>query len=262
MLTGHNFLPGLEYEYAESDFGSIYHYHDNYEIYFLNAGKNKYFLKDTIFSMNDNDIIFIEKGVLHKANYISKSYKRTFFNIYDDYLAPEVFDVLKSLCRQKIYAPPDPSHIKKLLSNINYEFEHHGAVSPALIKCYITELIVYCARNKSVYSGPDHKNPTIERVISYINHHYMNTITLADTASRFHLSEGYLSRSFKKNTGFAFKEYIIILRIKQAKELLAHTKKSVFCIASECGFKDSNYFSKIFHESTGMPPLQYRKTSN
>ena len=74
------------------------------------------------------------------------------------------------------------------------------------------------------------------------------------------VSAEHLSRSFKRETGFGFKEYITLLRLKNAEELLKTRKNmSISEIAFLCGFNDSNYFSDKFKRTYGISPLNFRK---
>ena len=68
-------------------------------------------------------------------------------------------------------------------------------------------------------------------------------------------------KQFRFNTGLSPGQYIIQLRIREAKVLLYQTNRSVKEIAEESGFKSSYYFIRIFKEKVGMTPGNFRKTS-
>ena len=70
----------------------------------------------------------------------------------------------------------------------------------------------------------------------------------------------YVRRCFKTETGRTPLEYLTTLRINKAIQLLTQcSHKSIETIASNCGFRDSFYFSTCFKKYTGLSPLQYRK---
>ena len=97
----------------------------------------------------------------------------------------------------------------------------------------------------------------IERVIRYINRFYMQDITLAVICKEFYLSRSYISHTFKKTTGKSFRQYLTEVRINAAKNLLCHSDLRITEIAMCVGFCDSNYFSKVFKEYTGIAPKNY-----
>jgi two-component system response regulator YesN len=74
-----------------------------------------------------------------------------------------------------------------------------------------------------------------------------------------HLSKNYFSFLFKKQTGLTFIDYLIELRIREAKRLLVQNEKRIYEVAALSGFKDVKYFGKMFKKGTGLTPLEYRK---
>lgn len=82
--------------------------------------------------------------------------------------------------------------------------------------------------------------------------------TLANIADYFHLSPGYLSVIFSKNTGTTLKNYLINERINTAKDMLINTDKNIYEIANEIGYKTAQHFSVIFKKSTGLTPSAYQ----
>ncbi|MCZ8511813.1 AraC family transcriptional regulator [Paenibacillus filicis] len=255
-------LSGIQYGYSNSVMiKTSYHYHDNYQIYFLISGSSEYFVKDKSYSVSNHDILFIPKGTLHKNNYISQSYERAVINFTEEYIGIDYILKMKDLFEQCIYKPQNPELIKKLFFIIGEEMDKNDDLSSDLIKSYFIQLLSYFIRNKSefVYHSNNHANPTIERLIRFINANYHLSITLDSASDMLNLSNSHLSRLFLKTTGLGFKEYVRIIRINNAKNMLKTTNHSIRQIAFDCGFNDSNYFSKAFKESTGYSPLQFKK---
>lgn len=84
-------------------------------------------------------------------------------------------------------------------------------------------------------------------------------IQLPDIARKVGMSRSYFSRCFHDIIGVTFQDYIRDSRIRRAKTLLQSTNKSVGWIASESGYPNERYFSRVFREVTGMLPRDYRK---
>lgn len=100
----------------------------------------------------------------------------------------------------------------------------------------------------------------IGHAVAYIKVHYLEGITLSDIASFCHCSNSFLSHHFREMTGKTIKGYINTLRIDKARILLSGTEESVTEVAYKVGYKDGNYFSKVFKDMTGVSPRAYRQS--
>ena len=101
-----------------------------------------------------------------------------------------------------------------------------------------------------------------DKVLSYINTHYMEDITLEDLASHVHLSRHYLVHLFRNETGKTPFEFITSTRLEQAKRLLSCTNLSIAEIAIQCGFESSSYFCRRFRTAFGTTPRAFKKEKN
>lgn len=100
-----------------------------------------------------------------------------------------------------------------------------------------------------------------EKIISqtkaFIEHNFQDNIEVADLAVATNVSQSYLMRCFKKDTGQTIKQYLTQCRIEKAKTLLEEL--SVSDTAFAVGYNDSNYFGNVFKRLTGIGPQQYKK---
>ncbi len=100
-------------------------------------------------------------------------------------------------------------------------------------------------------------------ILEYINHNYTSKdISVKKVADIFFYSEKYLSSLFAKRTGVKFTTYINNLRIKYAIKLIENGQYNVADIASDCGYTDPFYFSKVFKKITGKSPTEYIKNND
>jgi two-component system, response regulator YesN len=99
----------------------------------------------------------------------------------------------------------------------------------------------------------------ISRTLEYLDSHYMDTCSLTELSSMFHISSTYFSKLFKKETGDNFSAYLTKLRMQKAGLLLLNTDMKVFEIAAAIGYDDPNYFTNVFRMLLGMSPSDYRK---
>ncbi len=107
--------------------------------------------------------------------------------------------------------------------------------------------------------GTDSDNLTIRRAKSMISEFYHTGITLDEIASRLDITPEYLGTLFHRETGVTFSTYIKDYRIRKARELLIGTSLKLYEIADRVGYSDPKYFSKVFRDTTGQLPADYRK---
>lgn len=100
----------------------------------------------------------------------------------------------------------------------------------------------------------------IEQVQQFIGSNLSRDISLTDAAALVHLNPSYLSQLFKQQTGGKFVDYVIEMRMEEAKKLLIKTSLRVSEIAERLGYGDISYFSSTFKKLIGCSPLEYRKS--
>ena len=100
-------------------------------------------------------------------------------------------------------------------------------------------------------------NYIINRTLEYIRMHFKEGITLEETAEMMNITPEYLSMLFKREMGMNFSVFLRKFRISYAKRLLKGTDMKVYEVAQECGYVNSNYFTRVFKEETGISPAEY-----
>ncbi|MBD8069067.1 response regulator transcription factor [Bacillus sp. PS06] len=98
----------------------------------------------------------------------------------------------------------------------------------------------------------------IYKVKAYIEANYRENISLKSIANTFFMNPVYMGQLFKKTYGMYFKEYVLNLRLTEARKLLRQTNKRVYEIAEEVGFGSTDYFVTQFEKMEGTTPTEYR----
>lgn len=108
---------------------------------------------------------------------------------------------------------------------------------------------------QSARLGPNKDSFTLmDEAVSYIQTHYMDTLTLDKLASRFDMKAKYFSHLFRKYVGIAPIDYLIQYRMNRAQELLITGQFPVAAVAKSVGYTDAYYFSRLYKKHKGLPP--------
>lgn len=103
----------------------------------------------------------------------------------------------------------------------------------------------------------------IESVIRYIEENYTSAITLDELANIANFSKYHLCRKFKDVMHMGIINYILMLRIDKAKELLLESDCGyIFEIAEKVGFNDTSYFNRTFKRITGYTPNEFQRMNS
>ncbi|MNJ31848.1 putative response regulatory protein [compost metagenome] len=102
------------------------------------------------------------------------------------------------------------------------------------------------------------KNVQFSAALDYINQNYDKDLKLTDVAKAVFISTGYLSRIFKSETGYSFKEWLNRIRIERAKELILSSDLKYYEIAELVGYRDYKYFAAYFSKLCGVSAKEYK----
>ena len=108
----------------------------------------------------------------------------------------------------------------------------------------------------------DRYEERLAQINNYINLNYDQPISMKDLSEKLYLSNGYLSRFFKKNYGMSFANYLTNVRVLHAVDELLYTDVPVTRIAYDCGFTSAALFNKVFKKIHGVTPTEFRKRAN
>ena len=139
-----------------------------------------------------------------------------------------------------------------------------GAVD-YLVKPFDSAQITACLRklnllpeSRPAVRGDKPGNTFCTQFSVWLDHHYMQDVSLDQAAEAMGMSSFYFSRFFRTSYNQTFLEYLTAYRIDRAVELLQQTDIPVREIAVRVGYTDANYFTKVFKRHLGVTPTEYR----
>lgn len=159
-----------------------------------------------------------------------------------------------------------------LLSSI-FQNEYHFADNEELIPSFNRKAVLcgstenlFRLLNDSCLKDLDNANLWIDKekirpinkAKKYIMENFSEDISLEDVSLQAGFSSSYFSTLFRKETGETFMEYLMDIRIEQAKKLLRETHIKIETVCESVGYTDYKRFPKRFKKSTGISPKEYR----
>ena len=95
--------------------------------------------------------------------------------------------------------------------------------------------------------------------VRYLEQRFREHVQFSELAEFCGLSSTHVHRLFRRLLRMSPTEYLLALRLQEARRLLVTTDQSLSVIAMDTGFFDQSHFTKRFRKMTGMTPTQYRK---
>ncbi len=135
-------------------------------------------------------------------------------------------------------------------ASLNYLFSFLEQLNKLVIMEQQTEI-------EKLLRVSDH--PKVTAVIQYVEEYYSRRISLKEIAKKEFLSEAYLSRLFKEETGINFSDYVDTVRLDHGVKELRSSNLPILTIALNNGFSTGKRFSKLFKDKYQMTPNEYRK---
>lgn len=256
------------------------HWHNEAEFFYVINGELTFQVDTDYFTVLPGEAVFIDAGDIHAGYAIDGQAVEFFAMVFDPkVLHSHNFDLV-----QEQYIVPwqqrtrtFPRHLQPTndwhqpilhcLEAICHKVIQQESGIEAFIKgqCYLMlhELNQEGrAENRSEATGADHtKIERLKTVIAYMKEHYHRPVRIQELAALIPMSEGQFCRFFKKMTRQTPIEYINMLRIKHASELLRQSDRKISDIAMDVGFDHISYFIKTFRKSMRVTPSDYRKSA-
>ena len=245
------------------------HWHDAMEILFCLNGEVRIHAEHDTLTLSHNQLIVFDSKEVHSIHSDSKLYM--FLCIHVDKKLLSVYCPNLELYHIKCRPVPldDPKAIKYFhlcqlahkLTRTNIKNASTRAMrSDGTALLMLADLIQYFSEYAPPETASGHGNRTIRELISYVNEHYTEKLSLEDAADYVGFSREYFCRFFKQHMGLTFLRYLNEVRISHAGRLLSSTDLSISEIMNTCGFTNQTIFNRLFKEIYGMTPRQARKT--
>ncbi|MFC4779536.1 AraC family transcriptional regulator [Paenibacillus sp. GCM10023252] len=265
----------IEAMYNTSQIPTDFHSHLQYEIYYFHSGKCNYLIGDRIFELKPGDLILMNGMTLHCPRVDTREeYCRTIVHFEPSFVEgllgppfklPLLAPFETHMNQRLSLSEEDRAQIEPLLERMCLLHSRHDALSHDRLVAGLLELLmlIYEIADKPQSSSgaqPGVKQQNVQALISYIEEHYREELTLEDLAQHMHLNKHYIVKIFKETTGITLFHYLYQRRVNQAKVLFTmNPDLTITEAAYEVGFKYISHFSQTFKKHTGRSPDEYRR---
>ena len=231
---------------------------DKYILHYILSGEGYLSMDGKKFPVQEKQAFVIPPGVL---GYYQASMEKPWNYIWFQFHGPKATELLKQagVTRKSPIFVPGASceELEKCLWDI---LASPTAEYTCIGKLYeFFQQLILLSTNRQ--QAPDKADPTLQyvrTVINYISEKYSEPIRIQEIADYCGLDRCYLGKIFKGATGYAPQKYLIMFRMKRAKQLLKDSDIPIQHVGYSVGYNDPLSFSKVFKQETGMSPTDYR----
>ena len=254
----------IDYDHREFSF----HYHDFYKILILLKGDITYCIEGKSYQLSPYDIVLINAGEVHRPIVHNDStYERIILYVSPDFLRSFCQDTEDlGLCFSR--AEQEQSNVLRIpglkssklyrtlreLEEALHDMEYAGILyRDALFLEFMVHLNRAAFHNIAYFQMSDEANPKILSVLSYINEHLTEEISVDLLSETFFISRYHLMHSFKQETGYTIGSYLSLKRLLYARDLISQDMPvTQACFA--CGFRNYSTFSRAYKKQFGAAP--------
>lgn len=230
---------------------NISHWHMEHELIACREGSAQVMLDDTMFNITQQQCIFCHSGCVH---YISASPDSLLlvclFNekLYDSITSPFALE-------NPVFE--DRYGILPKLSEIRHELQNQPIFFECRTEAMIGEILVDVFRGEPLRKAQWQFSDVITRYKQLLNHIDLEYehITYRNAVQFMNMSDAYFSRYFKRQAGMTFSQYLNVVRIEKAVQLLdSDPTMKITDVMLRCGFNTIRSFNRVFREVTGFTP--------
>lgn len=240
------------------------HYHPMLEVVFCFEGKLNLLTGEKEITLNKDDIALISPLAIHGYEAETSSNNLTIIFDEDVYMDLEDSFIFNSAQRIQVLRNMTKDQIDILEDCLQHIAFHYGSKDTTLLtlycKIFLTHLFRFIIADKSDQKIDDlYASPYIKDILSYIQSHYRENITLDDLAKNVNINRFTISKLINQHLNSTFTNLINQYRLLDACQLLKNSSISILEVSERVGYGSLNSFNRNFLERFGITPKEFRK---
>ena len=226
---------------------NVAHGHFENELAVCQRGSAEVMLDGVTYTLGENSCVFFQRETVHSIRSSADS----------RITVAQFGGLLRTNDRLKNPVFPDRYNACQRMNELNAEYRKKRPFYAEKMNAIILSLLADIFRGEELESGAHTAQPTLthyNQLLVLLEQHY-DEYSFEEAASFMNMSEAYFSRYFKRMTGLTFSQYMNLLRVDRAIELLSQQEDITMAnLMSQCGFNTLRNFNRVFKEVTGYTP--------
>lgn len=235
------------------------HWHDYIETELITSGEMIHFFNGQRKILGAGDAYLLNCCDYHESKMLTDV--TLFCIVFNESILGKALTDYLSLNQSRLmchFSSSETAELVKKIKKMDTESQSGLPFRNTKVSCLITELVIEIIR-KSPTSDKRMSPTAVQQAIKYIYTNFRKNISLDGVSQCLSLSPNYLGKIFKLQTGSSFNEYLNMLRLKYACEMLIKTDSSVKEIAFSSGYNSVEYFLYSFKKYIHTTPSDYRR---
>ena len=232
----------------------------DYQLLYIYEGKAHFYFDGVERIVNKGEMVLFRPYDHQSYFYFPKDKCQSYWVHFTGSEVDKILDYYQLPNKENIFYSSTSPEYKWLFEQMIRELQLCRANYQELLTMALRHIFLLINRylKESKKSGISAYNE-IEHAIRYFNEHYKEDINIEEYAKSLHMSACWFNRRFKQVTKVTPLQYIISIRIANAKTLLETKDYNVAETAREVGFSNPLYFTRLFTKNTGVSPSEYKK---
>ncbi|MFA9377045.1 MAG: helix-turn-helix domain-containing protein [Lachnotalea sp.] len=245
----------------------VAHWHKELELIYIRNGSARISINNNIFLANKGDLVICDSGNIHYSDSYNIDNSLDFI-IFDPKIVSPLYDKSNFehplITREMLESLQLSDKLIHLIDVLKFETKQKEPYYREIITATLTEFWYQLQRkipkNRNLTSETSKRDSMLydlQQLLSYIDTHYSENLSLNFAANKINFSESYFSKIFKKLTGMNYVNYVNLIRIEHAATQLKNTPDKITDIAINCGFNNIRNFNRVFKTIAGITPTGF-----
>ena len=251
------------------------HTHDYVEMIYMCSGSTRHIINGELVDLNVGELLMLNQSATHEVCKADEGDVAVNFIILPEFFTETLSDIgeeetplrrflVDCLCERNSgagylhFCVSNVKPIQNLVENMLFTLTGTINTKRRVSSMTMSLLFLQLMAHTDALSVPTEEQAAVLKLLSYADTNYVFG-TLTDAAKLLHYDVAWLSREVKRKTGKTYTQIVQEKRLAQAAFLLKNTNRKVSDISIAVGYENVSYFHRLFYESFGCSPREYRQ---